>query len=208
MMGSGEGLGTPTMRNFKGPLASIALIAAGILAALDSAGQTPEQQQLWDTQRAQALAAEKAREERAGRERAARKADPMAWFRTLNPMTAGGWEFRALAGDGAWAAYSTTHQMKRSGKTVTVWLRQEYAEPQMNNGTPYLSVVEKAQYDCVKEQERPLLVIYYSSNNIQGSEQTEETDPKSAAWNAIVPGTRAESNFLWVCSADKSASHN
>jgi hypothetical protein len=196
------------MRNFKGPLVSIALIAAGSFTTLDSVGQTPEQQQLWDAQRAQALAAEKAQQERAARDRAARKADPMAWFRTLNPMTAGGWEFRALANDGAWAAYSTTHQMKRSGKTVTVWLREEYAEPQTNNGTRYMSVVEKAQYDCAKEQERPLLVIYYSSNNIQGSEQTEEADAKSAAWNAIVPGTRAESNFLWACGADKSASRN
>ncbi len=193
------------MRNFKGPLASIALVAAGLLNAHDSAGQTPEQQQLWDAQRAQALAAEKAEQERVARDRAARKADPMAWLRTLNPMTAGGWEFRALASDGAWAAYSTTHQMKRSGKTVTVWLRQEYAEPQMNNDAPYLSVVEKAQYDCVKEQERPLLMIYYSSNNIQGTEHTEEADPKSAPWNAIVPGTRAESNFLWACSQDKSS---
>ena len=196
------------MRTFRGPLASIALMAAANLIPLDSIGQTPEQQQLWDAQHAQALAAEKAQAERASRDRAARKADPTAWFRTLNPMTAGGWEFRALANDGSWAAYSTTHQMKRSGKTVTVWLRQEYAEPQTNNGTAYLSVVEKAQYDCVKEQERPLLVIYYSSNNIQGSEQTEEADTKSAVWNAIVPGTRAESNFLWACSADKSAAHN
>jgi hypothetical protein len=196
------------MRNFKVPFASIALMAAGNFTALDSVGQTPEQQQLWDTQHAQALAAERAQEERTAHERAARKADPAAWLRTLNPMTAGGWEFRALANDGAWAAYSTTHQMKRSGKTVIVWLRQEYAEPQTNNGTPYLSVVEKAQYDCVKEQERPLLVIYYSSNNIQGSEQTEEADAKSATWNAIVPGTRAESNFLWACAADKAASRN
>lgn len=196
------------MRSFRGPLASVALMAAANLTSLDSIGQTPEQQQLWDAQHVRALAAEKAQQERVDRDRAARKADPMAWFRTLNPMTAGGWEFRALANDGSWAVYSTTHQMKRSGKTVTVWLRQEYAEPQMNNGALYLSVVEKTQYECVKEQERPLLVIYYSSNNIQGGEQTEEADPKIAVWNAIVPGTRAESNFLWACGADKSASHN
>ena len=109
----------------------------------------------------------------------------------------------AVANDGSWAAYTTDHQMKRAGKTVTVWLRQEYAEPQMNGSGRYMSVVEKAQYDCAKEQSRPLLVIYYSSNNIQGSEQTEEADTKTAAWNAIVPGTRDEFNFLWACGSAK-----
>jgi hypothetical protein len=131
----------------------------------------------------------------------------MAWVRTLNPMTAGGWEFRAAANDGSWAAYTTKHQMKRSGKSVTIWLRQEYAEPQMNNNNQYLSVVEKVQYDCMKEQERPLLVIYYSGNNIQGNEQTEEADIKTAAWDPIVPGTRDEYNYLWACDTGKSAPH-
>ena len=118
-------------------------------------------------------------------------------------MTSGGWEFRAVANDGSWATYSTTHQLKRSGKTVTVWLRQEYAEAQMNNSTPYFSIVEKIQFDCVKEQERPTLVVYYSGNNIQGTEQSEEADLKTAPWNAIVPGTRDEYNYLWACAAGK-----
>jgi hypothetical protein len=196
------------MRKFTRLLATLPLIGAGAFTALDTAGQTPEQQQMWDAQHAQALAEEKALEERTMRERAARKADPMAWVRTLNPMSAGGWEFRAVANDGSWATYITTHQMKRSGKTVTVWLRQEYAEPQMTNSTRYLSVVEKAQYDCAKVQERPLVVIYYSNNNIQGSELTEEADVNTATWNAIVPGTRAEANFLWACGSDKPASRN
>jgi hypothetical protein len=43
------------------------------------------------------------------------------------------------------------------------------------------------------------LVIYYAANNIQGSEQTEEADAKNTPWNAIVPGTTEESNFLWAC---------
>ena len=167
--------------------------------------QTPEQQQLWDAQRAERLAGDKVTAERLAQERAARRADPMAWVRTLNPMTAGGWEFRAVANDGSWADYTTTHQMKRSSKSVTVWLRQEYAEVQAGSTTPYLSIVEKVEYDCVKEQERPLLVVYYSNNNIQGSEQTEEADLKTATWNAIVPGTRDEYNFLWACKAPKAA---
>jgi hypothetical protein len=196
------------MQKFTGLLATIPLVGAGAFTALDAAGQTPEQRQMWDAQHAQALDEQKAQEERTSRERAARRADPMAWVRTLNPMSTGGWEFRAVANDGSWATYITTHQMKRSGKTVTVWLRQEYAEPQMINSTPYLSLVEKAQYDCTKDQERPLLVIYYSNNNIQGSELTEEADVKTATWNAIGPGTRAESNFQWACGADKSASRN
>jgi hypothetical protein len=180
-------------------------IGSGLFSSFNGAAQTPEQAQIWEAQRVQALADERTKAERLAREREARKADPMAWVRTLNPMTAGGWEFRAVANDGSWAAYSTNHQMKRSGALVTVWLRQEYAEPQPGNNGKYSSVVEKIQYDCVKERARALLIIYYADNNIQGSEQTEEVDAKTATWNAIVPGTRDEFNYLWACSAGKTA---
>jgi hypothetical protein len=178
------------------------LIGAGNLASLDSLGQTPEQQQMWDAQRAETAAADKLKAERLAHERELRRADPMAWVRTLNPMAAGGWQFRAVATDGAWADYSTDHQMKRSGRTVTAWLRQEYAELQVAGDNRYMSVVEKVQYDCAKQLQRPLVVVYYANNNIQGTETTEEADIKTAVWNAIVPGTRDEYNYLWAC-ADK-----
>jgi hypothetical protein len=180
-------------------------IGASLFVSFNAAGQTPEQAQIWQAQRAQALADERATAERLARDREVRKADPMAWVRTLNPMTAGGWEFRAVANDGSWAAYSTSHQMKRGGQLVTVWLRQEYAEPQAGSSGKYSSVVEKVQYDCAKERARALLIIYYADNNIQGSEQSEEADTKTATWNAIVPGTRDEFNFLWACMTGKSA---
>jgi hypothetical protein len=167
--------------------------------------QTPEQEKSWAVDRERATALEKAKAEQLARERAARKADPMAWVRTLDPMTSGGWQFRSVAVDGSWAIFSSTHQFKRSGQEVTVWMRNEYAEPQLGEGGPYLSAVEKAQYDCKKEQSRILLVIYYAANNIQGSEQTEEADGKNAPWNPIVPGTRDESNFLWACSQARGA---
>jgi hypothetical protein len=182
-----------------------ATIMAGLLCASNGMGQTPEQEQAWAAERERAAAQEQQRVERLARERAARKADPMAWVRTLDPMTSGGWEFRAVANDGSWATYSSTHQIKRSGQVVTVWLRQEYAEPQTGDGGPYSSVVEKAQYDCKKAEARDLLVIYYAGNNIQGNEQTEEGDPKSTPWNAIVPGTRVELNFQWACAQARSA---
>ena len=184
-------------------LAMTAVVGASLFASVDSAGQTPAQAELWEQQRTQALADEQARASQLYREREARRADPMAWVRTLDPMAAGGWEFRAVAADGSWATYSTTHQMKRAGSQVTVWLRQEYAEPQAVGSGKYLSVVEKIQYDCARDRARPLLIIYYSANNIQGSEQSEETDAKTAVWNAIVPGTRDEFNFLWACGAGK-----
>jgi hypothetical protein len=193
------------MRQHTGLLAMTVAIGTGLFVSFNSAGQTPEQAQIWEAQRAQALADERAKAERLARDREARKADPMAWVRTLNPMAAGGWEFRAVANDGSWAAYSTNHQMKRGGQLVTVWLRQEYAEPQAGSSGRYSSVVEKVQYDCTKERARALLIIYYADNNIQGSEQSEEADTKTATWNAIVPGTRDESNFLWACNAGKSA---
>jgi hypothetical protein len=189
-------------------LAMTAVVGMNFFVSADSAGQTPAQAEMWEQQRTQALADEQARATQLSREREARRADPMAWVRTLDPMAAGGWEFRAVAADGSWATYSTTHQMKRVGSQVTVWLRQEYAEPQAGGSGKYLSVVEKIQYDCTRDRARPLLIIYYAGNNIQGSEQSEEADAKTAVWSAIVPGTRDEFNYLWACGAGKSPASN
>src|SRR5450755_2164879 len=187
------------MRKFTKLAATAAATATILLCASNGIAQTPEQQKVWDADRARTVAEEKAAAEQLARERAARKADPMAWVRTLDPMAAGGWEFRAVDGDGIWATFSSTHQVKRSGQVVTVWLRQEYAEPQAGIGGRYLSVVDKSQYDCKKEQTRNLLIIYYTANNIRGDAQTEEADPKLTPWNPIVPGTHQESIFLWAC---------
>src|SRR5271163_1819485 len=112
-------------------VATAALAAAALLSGSNGAAQTPEQEKNWEADRARAAAQEKIRADQLARERAARRADPMAWVRSLDPMTSGGWEFRAVASDGSWATFSSTHQMKRSGQVVTVWLRQEYAEPQV-----------------------------------------------------------------------------
>jgi hypothetical protein len=171
------------------------LLHGGICAA-----QTPEQQKMWDAQRAQVQAEEKAKAERLGVERATRKADPMAWVNTLNPLSTGGWQFRSVAPDGSWASFSTEHQMKRSGHLVTAWLREEYPEPQRSNsGGIYLSYVEKIQYDCANERARALLIIYYSENNITGSEESDATDVKQAVWVPIVPGTPSENIYQWAC---------
>jgi hypothetical protein len=193
------------MSMIRGRIGLFAMLAAGQWVQAAGA-QTPEQQQMWDAQRATALADEKARAERLTQEREARRADPLAWVRTLDPMTAGGWEFRAVATDGSWAAYITHHQMKLTGSVVTVWLRQEYAEPQAGSGASsgkFSSVVQKMQYDCAKNRARALLTVYYSGNDLQGSEQSEEADPKQAVWTAIVPGTRDELDFTWACGAAK-----
>ncbi len=178
--------------------ATAALIATTLLFFSYGVAQTPEQQKNWDADRARTLAEEQATAQRLAQDRAARKADPMAWVRTLDPMTAGGWEFRTVDSDGLWATFSSTHQVKRSGQVLTVWLRQEYAEPQAGGGGRYLSVVDKSQYDCKKEQTRNLLIMYYSANNIRGDAQTEEADPKTTPWNPIVPGTQQESIYLWA----------
>jgi hypothetical protein len=176
------------------------MAAAACLHAGMSGAQTPEQSKLWEAQRVQAQADEKMKVERLAAQRAARKADPMSWVNTLNPMTAGGWEFRGVAPDGSWASYSTDHQMKRSGHLVTVWLREEYPEPQRNaGGDIYFSFVEKIQYDCANERARALLIIYYSENNISGTQTSEETDAKQAAWVPIVPGTQSENVYQWTC---------
>jgi hypothetical protein len=188
--------------------AAVSLGAALLLQNLSSDAQTPEQQKLWDAQRVQAQADAKAAAERLATQREARKADPMAWVRTLNPMSAGGWQFRAVGADGSWAAYSTEHQMKRSGHVVTVWLRQEYPEPQRSaGGGVYLSNVEQIQYDCANERGRALLIIYYAENNIAGGETSETNDVKQTPWDPIVPGTQSEYIYQWACGLANGKSH-
>ena len=93
---------------------------------------------------------------------------------------------------------------------MTAWLRQEYPEPQRSAaGEVYLSEVEKVQYDCGKERARVLLVIYYANNNLAGSQQSEEADPKEdskeAKWDPIVPGTQSETMFRWTCGGSAGA---
>jgi hypothetical protein len=182
-------------------LAMLAMGAAGVMHNTPVAAQTPEQEKMWEAQRAQKQAEEKAKAELLAAQRAARRADPMNWVRTLDPMSAGGWVFRAVAPDGSWAAFSTEHQLKRSGHLVTAWLRQEFPEPQRIAAAAdvYFSDVEKVQYDCVKEQARVLLAIYYAANNLAGSQQSEEADLKLVAWDAIVPGTQSEIIYHWAC---------
>jgi hypothetical protein len=186
--------------------AAAVLVAAGVVQNSIVAGQTPEQEKMWQAQRAQALTEQKAAAELLARQRAARRADPMSWVRTLDPMSPGGWVFRAVGADGSWAAFSTDHQLKRSGHVVTAWLRQEFPEPQRNaSGQAYLSDVEKVQYDCSKAQARVLLVIYYSDNNLAGNQQSEAADPKQVVWDPIVPGTQSEYVFHWICGGSAGA---
>jgi hypothetical protein len=183
-------------------LAAAVLVAASVMHVSTVVGQTPEQEKMWEAQRAQTQADEKAKAERLARQREARRADPMAWVRTLDPMSPGGWEFRSVGADGSWATFSTEHQLKRSGHLVTAWLRQEYPEPQRSAaGDMYLSDVEKVQYDCAKERARVLLAIYYAENNLAGSQQSEEADPKQVQWDPIVPGTQSELISHWACGA-------
>ena len=191
-----------SMRAGSRRLAAAVLFGACVLQGATAAAQTPEQTRMWEAQRAQSLADEKVKSEQLAKQRQARRADPMAWVRTLNPLSAGGWQFRAVAADGSWATFSTDHQMKRSGHVVTLWLRQEYPEAQRtDDGDVYLSDVEKLQYDCTKEQTRALLVIYYAGNALTGSQQSEAADAKQTPWDPIVPGTQSESVFQWACAS-------
>lgn len=182
--------------------AAVCVSALVLICALSNRvwAQTPEQEKLWEGQRVQRAADDKAKAEQLLRQREARKTDPMAWVRTLHPMTEGGWVFRSVAPDGSWAAFSTDHQLKRAKHSVSVWLRQEYPEPQRNDdGDIFFSNVERIEYDCVKEKARVMLVIFYSENNIGGTQKTQENDPKTVPWEAIVPGTQGESIYTWAC---------
>jgi len=181
-------------------LLALSLLTAGLGWLASATAQTPEQTQIWEAQRAARQAQEKAKAEEIAKQREARRADPMAWVRTIDPMSSGGWVFKAVAADGSWAIYSTDHQLKRSGHMVTTWMRQEFPEAQhAPSGSAFFSDVEKVQYDCSKERARVLLIIYYSDNNLAGSQQSEEADPKTAAWDPVVPGTQGEAAFRWTC---------
>ena len=195
------------MQNLSRLIAGSFAAGACLLHTAVGTAQTPEQTKMWEAQRAQSQADDRAKVERLAAQRADRKADPMAWVRTLNPMTDGGWQFMAVAPDGSWATFSTEHQMKRSGHLVTVWLREEYPEPQRGSGDIYFSYVQKIQYDCANERARELLIIYYSENNMSGSETSEATDLKQAAWVPIVPGTHSENVYQWACKLPGSKAH-
>jgi hypothetical protein len=167
-------------------------------------GQTPEQQRLWDAQEAQARAAEKAHAEQLAQDRALRRADPMAWVRTLDALHTGGWEFHNVASDGSWAIFFTDHQLQRSGQVMTAWLRQEFAEPQQTaDGVNYLSEVQRIDLDCAKNRTRASVVIFYAGNNLKGNAQDAGIIPKEAPWSAIVPGTQNESNLQWACAPER-----
>jgi Na+-transporting methylmalonyl-CoA/oxaloacetate decarboxylase gamma subunit len=183
--------------SFSLPFLVLAVGAVGSVAA-----QTPEEAKQWEAQRSQAVAEAQAQALRVAQQRLARRADPMAWVRTLDPLASGGWEFRSVAADGSWANYSTEHQLKRSGHTMTVWIRQEFPEPQRApSGDAFFSNVEKVQYDCAEDRSRVLTVIYYPANNLSGNQQTEDTDPKQTPWSAVVPGTQNETLMQWACRA-------
>jgi surface-adhesin protein E len=186
-------------------LAGLCLLTVCLAVLGAQAGaQTPEQQKLWDAQEAQARAAEKARAEKLGQEREARRADPMAWAHTLDPLLSGGWEFRTVAGDGSWAVFVSEHQLKRSGQVMSVWLRQEYAEPQKSaDNETYLSEVQRVDFDCGKDRARATAIIYYAGNNLRGTEQAAAIEPKESPWSPIVPGTQSESNFQWACTPER-----
>lgn len=180
-------------------VAGLAVLAlAGATAPLRA--QTPDQQSAWEAERAQKMAEQRARAERLAQERAARQADVMGWVRTLDPMSSGGWDFRAAAGDASWAAYTTEHQLQHSGSIVTIWLRQEFAEQQTDpHGGNYLSFVQRLEFDCDKDRLRPRQLIYYAENNLRGATQSLDMDPKTTQWGSIVPGTLDEANFQWAC---------
>jgi hypothetical protein len=181
-------------------LAMAVPMAACVMHHSAVVGQTPEQEKMWEAQRVQRQAEEKVQAELLAKQRQARRTDPMSWVRTLDPMSPGGWSFKAVGADGSWATFTTLHQLKRSGHLVTAWLRQEYPEAQRNPaGDMYASNVEKVQYDCGKERARVLLIIYYAQNNLAGNQQSDEADPKQVEWDPIVPGTQSEIMYHWAC---------
>ncbi len=64
-----------------------AIAVAVLLSSSNGFAQTPEQEKAWEAERVRVAAEQKAAAERLAQQRAVRKADPMAWVRTLDPMS-------------------------------------------------------------------------------------------------------------------------
>src|SRR5260370_20912131 len=90
---------------------SAVLIAAFVMHYSAVVGQTPEQQKMWDAQRAQTQADEKVKADLLAGQRAARRADPRSRGRTPHPMSPPGLGLRAVRPDRTRPACQTGSSM-------------------------------------------------------------------------------------------------
>jgi hypothetical protein len=129
-----------------------------------------------------------------------RKANPLAWEQSLDPMPQGNWKLLFLANDGSMAIFVSSHQQSRSGTKLTVWFRTELGEAQ--DGT--MSFVEKDQFDCADARKRMLSVSKFPQSNLQGDAKSFDPDPSLVPWVSLSPGSVGEQ--LWQLLCGKSAS--
>jgi len=179
---------------------------AGILtvSSISAQSQQDPNKQIDETI-AKMRAEEKSQADELAAAREKRKAEPMSWVNTLDPLPQGGWQFRFVAGDGSATVFSSSHQRSRVGAIVTVWFRYEHAEPIMNaHSFTYMSNVEKTQFDCANARTRLLSATYYAENNLAGKSENVEQDPNTISWRSIAPGSGYEVNIVWACGAIKS----
>jgi hypothetical protein len=117
------------------------------------------------------------------------------WIRTLDPLTAGGWEL--LTWNTGGAIYVSYRNAQRDGAVATVWIRWEYLSPHQFKGVSYKSSAERTQFDCVQMTARALTQSFYERNSLAGDSQSFAYD--KPMWAPGVPGTLLEALGATVC---------
>jgi hypothetical protein len=189
---------------------SLSVIAVAGSFLLNAMAQVPDtstnspHQTLADKVAAEDLVDDKSAAAKLKREEAERKQqedDMKYWTNDLDPLPSGGWAFRHYADDWAWALYTSSHQRKRVGDVVTIWLRWEHRDAQVSGVgmIRYHSYVEKDEFDCAGARIRIIAQTFYAERNLKGEPHSLDLNSKSAQWEAIIPGSQGEYNLQIAC---------
>jgi len=121
-----------------------------------------------------------------------------AWLNTIELHPEGGWYFiTSSAGNNA-VIFGSSHNFVRSGAELTVWLRWEYRQKQLQY-SGYSSSVARAQVDCTRQVMRFLNETFYSENNLKGEHYSISFDEAKESWQAAIPGSTGEEVSTSLC---------
>jgi hypothetical protein len=125
-----------------------------------------------------------------------------AWAASLDKLPAGGWAFLMVSDDGTYAVFGSHRHATREGSTVSLWLRYEYREAQLNNANQlYKSVVQRKIYDCAHAASKSAADSFYSENNLGAPGSSYTYDEKKMAWDPAIPGSVGDSLLEWACNS-------
>jgi hypothetical protein len=125
-----------------------------------------------------------------------------AWATSLDKLPNGGWKFLMVSEDGTYAVFGSLRHAIREGNVVSVWLRFENREQQINGaGASYKSLVERRMYDCARVTAKAVSSTYYVESNLSGVGSSSTYDEKKLAWDPVIPGSVGDSLLEWACNS-------